>query len=92
MEQKVIAFWEYDQFPNILCGEVVKFRRNGSVETIQYGKGYYFKPVILLPYDDGMILKEKLDCIEKEFDDATNLIKAEYNEKLEKILKEYNKS
>jgi hypothetical protein len=59
--QKLYAFWSYDQFPYVLSGTVTKINDDSSVETEEYGSGYCFTPVKIVPLKAGLIIKQELD-------------------------------
>ena len=73
MPEKLYAFWEYDNPPYVLGGEVIKIRDdNGGI----YVKGYnenmstYFKKdsiVTIVPYDEGVKLHKQLKKAEKKY-------------------------
>lgn len=52
MEQRLMAFWKYDQYPFVLWAEITKFLKNGRVEVVGHD-GYYPLPVLILPFDEG---------------------------------------
>jgi hypothetical protein len=51
--QTLYAFWDYDQCPYMLGGEVVKFIEGGKVHAKGYGT-MCFKPIAILADDDGL--------------------------------------
>lgn len=59
MEQKLIAFWKYDREPFVLSGEVESFTSDGYVMVKGYG--YAFNPIKILPYDEGIKVKDKIE-------------------------------
>lgn len=61
MNQPLYAFWTYDQFPYVLGGTVTKMNDNGTVETKEYGPGFTFDPLKVLPLKAGLIIKQDLD-------------------------------
>lgn len=61
MNEKLYAFWRYDQFPYVLGGTVTKMFDNGTVETKEYGRGSCFTPIKIVPLKAGMIIKRDLD-------------------------------
>jgi len=48
-----------------LGGTVTKMRDDGAVETVEYGKGSYFKPVRILPVEIGKALGKKLEALRR---------------------------
>ena len=56
---RLFAFWKYDLFPYYLGGAVKRMDEKGRV----YIKSYqgWFKPLILLPLDEGKRLNEELE-------------------------------
>jgi len=63
MNDKLYAFWEYDQPPYFLGGEISKMADDGSVETTEFGRGSYFTPVKIVPAATGRKIKQKLEEI-----------------------------
>jgi hypothetical protein len=60
MEQRLIAIWKYDITPYYLAGEIESFTKGGLVCIKGYG-GFCFTPVKIFPYDEGFIVKNKLE-------------------------------
>ena len=66
-----MAFWPYS---SAFCsrhfgsGIVTNIDKQGNVETKNYGKGFYFKPVAFLPLKEGKKLQSKLDALEAKHD------------------------
>jgi hypothetical protein len=79
------AFWTYDLFPHILGGTITKMRDDGSVETEEYGKGRYFKPMKVLPGHIGKELNEKIRALAKERDRALKEFNADWDLKISKL-------
>lgn len=78
----LFAFWRYDLFPFWLGGTVVRMSENGSVETKEFGKGYWFKPYFIVPVSKGRMLKEKLDALRAEHHAATKTFNDEWAAKV----------
>lgn len=64
---KLYAFWKYDLFPYVLGGRLIKIHKNGFAEIEGYGF-YRFKPILVLPEDEGLRKKELLDNLKTEYD------------------------
>lgn len=80
------AFWEYSEFPYILAGPVSKLHENGDVETANYGPGFRFKPVKLLPREAGAQLHGALKTLEKAHEAAQKKFHSEWKAKVEEQL------
>ena len=79
-KQNIMAFWEYDQYPFLLCGEIELFRDDGKVRVINYG-GAIFKPKFILPYGVGLELSECLTILKnRHIKSLENLKIASQNE------------
>jgi len=63
MDQRLIAFWKYDDDIGYLCGEIERFTDKGYVVIKGYN-GYAFEPLKILPYDEKY--KEKLEILRSE--------------------------
>ena len=81
-----MAFWKYDQFPYILGGIIMGWSLNdpGYIETKEYGKGYYFKPVKIVPASIGKRMLAELEQLKANRDDAMSKINVAYDELLRK--------
>ena len=82
----MVAFWRYDSFPFVLGGHVTKLRADGSVETRQYGHGYYFTPFKILPKEAGEAVLEEFKKLREEHDTATRALNKEWQGKLLELL------
>lgn len=67
MEQRLYAFWEYDKFPFLRGGEVEAFTMHGRVRVAKY-PGFDLKPVLILPYQEGLIRQEILNELEAKYE------------------------
>ena len=87
MKFELYGFWKYDLFPYVLGGKVTKLKEN-IIETENYGPGYRFKVIKLMPLVEGLELKEKLNALENDYDLAQEKLKSEYKTKLKAIFPE----
>ena len=65
MNKRLFAFWKYDTFPYILGGEISDLNEQGFVYIDSY-QGW-FKPILILPLDEGKRIKSRLISIEKSY-------------------------
>ena len=63
-DQELFAFWRHDMYPYVLGVTVVKILEDGKVQTKEYGNGYVFKPLLILPLKEGKELRQKLGELE----------------------------
>lgn len=77
MNERLFVFWRYDQFPYCIGAEVEKFCSDGFVKPKGYG-GMCFKPIIILPYEEGVIINNNLKKLEKEYYKKFNELKINY--------------
>ena len=63
---ELMAFWKYDIFPYILCGKVTKMHKNGRVSAKGF-EGYTFQPLMVMPYELGLSIKEKINQISHQY-------------------------
>ena len=63
LKQELYAFWKYDQFPFVCCGTVTSMMSDGWVEIKEYGKGYLFNPIKIVPLEQGLKIKRELDAL-----------------------------
>jgi hypothetical protein len=75
---KLIAFWPYDRYPYVLSGTVLKVNEYGNVETEEYGKGYFFQPLLILPARAGKALQAELKQLEKEYHNEIAKVSGKY--------------
>jgi hypothetical protein len=85
MEQKLMAFWKYDLFPYVLCGKLKKIKSNGFVEPVGH-QGRSFRPIKILPLEEGKIIKDKIDKIVSEDNLLREKIRKESMSKLVDII------
>jgi len=79
------AFWNHDQFPFFLGGEVAGFLPDGSVKIVGYG-GHSFHPVKILPMEEGLELHQKLIDLKQEMRIAENRIRNEFMWKRSEVI------
>lgn len=78
---KQIAFWRYDEFPYVLSGEVVKMDDDGKVTTKEYGIGFRFQPIKILPLAAGKKLRAALNKLTRDYNAAAKKFDAEWQDK-----------
>ncbi|MDO8629082.1 MAG: hypothetical protein Q7R41_01205 [Phycisphaerales bacterium] len=83
---KLYAFWRYDLYPFVLGGPVTQMRGDGCVETSNFGCGYWFKPIQLLPLEEGRKLHDALDALDKEHAKAQRKFNKEWRAKVDALL------
>lgn len=87
MNQRLFAFWKYDLFPYFVGSEIDEIRPNGTVHSPAFCG--CFKPVIILPFDQGVELKEQLETLKCELHSEEHELKAKYRKKLKDIASFY---
>lgn len=69
----MIAFWKYDTYPYVLYGTVTDMKGD-KVETKEYGKGHWFRPLVIYPDGDDansaisrirILTKDHIDRLEE---------------------------
>ena len=60
------AFWKYDRVPYVLGGTITDILDDGRVETREYGKGYYFTPIKIVPIEDGLKIQDQLNAMKEQ--------------------------
>ena len=83
-----MAFWRYDCFPFVLCGKIVMMKNDGRVETEEFGRGSWFKPFKIVPYDEGLMIKNKLAALEKRYNSELKKFKDEFGKAAKDIIGE----
>lgn len=82
---ELYAFWKYDLYPFVCGGPVVEMRDDGWVQTKNFGKGYWFKPIHLLPLKAGEELHRRIKSLECARVDGLKQFNQEWNSKLQAI-------
>ena len=72
-------------FPFTHGGEITKVRENGSVELKEYGRGFYFKNIHMLPLKEGQELYAKIKLLEREYNAALSKFHLEWFNKVVEI-------
>ena len=85
MQQELMAFWSYDQFPFVLWGEVDGFTDEGLVKAKNYGT-MLFKPLYIVPKDVGLLLVEDIDKLKRSYADSLSRVKSDHKQKLNNLL------
>jgi len=86
--QRLYAFWKYDSFPYVLGGTVEQMNKDGLVQTTEFGKGYWFKPIKLLPLDAGVTVQKALNDLREGHCKATKKLHQEWIAKLRNLFPE----
>lgn len=84
--QRLYAFWKYDLFPFVLGGEITSMTSDGKVETVGYGKGYYFNPFKIVPLTEGKRIAKELEILRAEHQKATAKFNQEFNARVASII------
>ena len=72
----LFAFWKYDQFPYLLGGNVEKVFENGLVKIKEYNST--FRPVLILPKENGEMLKAKLEDLRAEYREEQSKLRLKF--------------
>ena len=86
MDQDLYAFWKYDGPPYYLGSEVMAVTTNGLVRVRGYGQAV-FKPVLIVPIENGKAMKKKIDDLSDEFKEKVNVLREEHVKELSKLMK-----
>ena len=85
MDQRLGAFWEYDLFPHYLFGEILSMTPDGNVVIKGY-QGMTFKPVKIMPFDDGENIWRQITRINDEFIAAREQLMDDAMDKIIEVL------
>lgn len=88
-EQKLFGFWRYDSYPYILGASIERFTPGGYIVPADFG-GRCYKPILILPFNEGKILRERLKNLEVGYERAEKEMRAGWIEALGKIFGEEN--
>jgi hypothetical protein len=86
MNKTLFAFWKYDQFPFVLGGTVEDINEEGLVQTKEYGKGFWFNPVKMLPLKEGKELLAKLNNLDYERRKAMKVMDKQFDKKVKDLI------
>ena len=84
MNKNLFAFWKYDTFPYVLGGEISDINEKGLVYVDSY-QGW-FKPILILPLDEGVRRNIKLNAIAKEYEEESKILLAKGIDKVKTLL------
>jgi hypothetical protein len=84
-KQTLYAFWRYDLCPYMLGGVVERFRSNGNVVAKGYN-GMSFKPIAILPDQDGALALKLLKELRSEYGDKEKELKKKYAHSARKLV------
>lgn len=84
--QRLYAFWSYDLFPYYLGGEVAEILGDGYVQIVGYGMGQKFRPVNILPYEDGLAIHNRLVELKRNLSNEQKLVMERYMADLRPVL------
>jgi len=85
--QELYAFWKYDTYPFCLGGEVSEITEKGNVIPVGY-QGHIFKPIKLVPKEQGLKIKQQLDELKDQYQKAQDELSKSFKEKANEILPE----
>jgi hypothetical protein len=83
-----MAFWKYDRYPGILCGTITEVLDNGLAKIKEYGNGC-FRPILVLPKEAGLKLKEELEILEKDHLKRLKEVQKESSNKINSLTEKY---
>ena len=66
--QKLYAFWKYSEYPYVLGGPIERFTADGLVYISSYQGS--FRPVLILPLQDGLKIQERLSDLREAYKTA----------------------
>jgi hypothetical protein len=84
-EKRLMAFWKYDTYPYHLWGEVFDIDQKGYALIIEY-QYRKFKPVLILPYEEGKELANKLYDLKMKRLLALKQVEADFADKLNELI------
>ena len=85
LQQKLWAFWYYDIFPYVLGDVVEEIMNNGRVSTKEY-TGKVFKPIVILPYEQGKKQWDEVEKLRAEYNQAKRELEKEYKAKVQAVI------
>lgn len=64
--KNLYALWKSDHYPYILGGKITRMKDNGNVEAENFGKGYWFNPIKIVPEKLGKQILSDVKNLETE--------------------------
>jgi hypothetical protein len=86
-DTRLMAFWENDRFPHLLYGEVLDVLEGGFMQIDGYA--WHFRPRIIVPYEEGKQLAEKLEALTSEYRGEVQNLKNRYIDIVNSLLKQH---
>lgn len=80
IDKELYAFWHYDIYPYCLYGKVKDIDKLGFVYIEKYCS--WFKPLFIVPENEGRLLSEKLDILQKAYKEELDSLNDKYNNAL----------
>ena len=92
MEQKLMGFWIDKEYPvtRILSSEIIRITSKGNIQCKGYD-GMVFTPILILPYDEGLQLKHKLDDNYLNYREQDEKLREVYSEIQQELLMSISK-
>jgi len=84
MTDRLVAVWPSEY--SYLGGEITKMYDDGKVETKNFGPGFRFTPVKILPYAAGMVFLTKAKQLDGERVNKLVKVNQEYAKKIKELL------
>lgn len=82
----LFAFWTYDSFPYVLGAPIDEMDEEGRVQAPIFGKGYWFRPIKIVPVAEGEKLLAKLELLTEEEREARNNLRQEFLSKVNTLV------
>lgn len=85
-QQKLFAFWHYDQFPYCKGADIEFFDDTGKV-AIKTDPSSLFNPFLIVPSKVGHIINQNLKDLTKDYKTSKHNLEAEYRQVLSTLIK-----
>lgn len=79
------AFWKFEQPPYCLGGGINTIRDDGRVTVDGYGV-MAFKPFLIVPYDAGLKIADKLEGIARDYGDEVAALHEKCQDAILKVI------
>ncbi len=86
---KQYAFWSYDCFPFTLGGTITKIIKDKTVETEEFGRGYYFKATRFTSKKSGREMRARLEDLATKRTEAMKTLEIGFKKQLNDLWAEF---
>lgn len=76
------AFWRYSGMPHFCGGSIIDMRGDGAVLTREFGPGAWYSPLLILPLQEGLNMRQELEKLEKQYRRELSRVESDFRKKV----------